>query len=339
MTATRRPLAAAAPYTMLLLVLLSALISSTAALSCAAQWQCSPVTTDYNYVSCTSGSCMCLTSHGFSGNATTQNPCACPPPGSVYWVGSQPYCIDVVGTTAALARTEILKSQVRVVYDSLIYPTPYFVLNGSVSLDGVFGPSAKGRVDPFGVFNTRQVLEEYYYVFAATPVNRVVQVTYIDLFGVGDEVFVRVDISFQSFIDGSITNATESGRYLFDDNNLIVSADLIAHNIGKLADPSVDANPQGTIEFLCGQIVTSPGLCNSGNDPLGYYTSVADCISFMNSITFGTYDEAAANSVVCRVLHNTLVPYAPGIHCPHVGKTGGTACVDTPYSSYYLVSY
>lgn len=35
--------------------------------------------------------------------------------------------------------------------------------------------------------------------------------------------------------------------------------------------------------------------------------------------------------MVCRIIHVRLVGVNPGLHCPHVGPSGGGKCVDVPY--------
>ncbi|KAI4159475.1 MAG: hypothetical protein LQ342_006554 [Letrouitia transgressa] len=34
------------------------------------------------------------------------------------------------------------------------------------------------------------------------------------------------------------------------------------------------------------------------------------------------------NTLLCRMVHQNMVPYRPDVHCSHVGKTGGGYCGD-----------
>ncbi len=34
------------------------------------------------------------------------------------------------------------------------------------------------------------------------------------------------------------------------------------------------------------------------------------------------------NTLLCRMVHQNMVPYRPSVHCPHIGKTGGGYCND-----------
>lgn len=36
------------------------------------------------------------------------------------------------------------------------------------------------------------------------------------------------------------------------------------------------------------------------------------------------------NTVLCRMVHQNMVPLRPAVHCPHIGPSGGGYCVDTP---------
>ena len=36
------------------------------------------------------------------------------------------------------------------------------------------------------------------------------------------------------------------------------------------------------------------------------------------------------NTLLCRMVHQNMVPFRPAVHCPHIGPSGGGYCVDTP---------
>ena len=36
------------------------------------------------------------------------------------------------------------------------------------------------------------------------------------------------------------------------------------------------------------------------------------------------------NTLLCRMVHQNMVPFRPSVHCPHIGPTGGGYCDDTP---------
>ena len=96
---------------------------------------------------------------------------------------------------------------------------------------------------------------------------------------------------------------------------------------------------------------------------LQQYTSATECYNYLTTVTrFGEAYELGAhflgsfpvkllltwgtgrNTVLCRMVHQNMVPLRPAIHCPHIGKTGGGYCVDTPtyadtISANYFTNY
>jgi len=126
-------------------------------------------------------------------------------------------------------------------------------------------------------------------------------------------------------------NLTQSGSFTFNSANQIQSMDLIIHNLGFAVNGiNTPANTLGVCEAIL-----FAANCNSVMDPAGFYTDVNDCVTFMNSISFGSWDNLRTNSVSCRTYHAILAIARPQVHCPHAGKTGGGVCVDVPYTSLY----
>lgn len=315
----------------------------TSALSCTHQWECSSVSQDYNYVECKDSICQCRSSLGFDGSATSDDRCRCDPPNKVYW-DQDPYCLsfDQCSTTKhELQRTEKLKQIVKQIYDSLIFPIPALIISGNISIDHIFSPNAKGRVDPLGTYDSKKTLVEYFYGLAITPTTRCIGHNIKYLEGVDNKVFIRIDITFEE-IDVTPSNAynlTQTGRYLFDDQDRVVSTELIIHNIGKQINSDPSEHP-ATIQRVCGILLAQPGNCVPELDPEGHYTSFQDCVDFLtNQVPFGTFDQAFSDTVACRTLHALLTIYDPEEHCKHAGKTGGGKCINVPYEDYYLVDY
>jgi len=224
----------------------------------------------------------------------------------------------------------------------------------------LFSPLAKGRVDPVGQFNDYEGLIEYFYGFVWLPFSTVDSIHINKLFSQGNIVYVNVNIHFvQPDLQNPsnpprLYNLTQSGTFTFDDNGLIISSDLIIHNLGaspggNVIDPNVPAqklaSASNTCAFIMG-LVQIPGIpftgCNSTWDPSGYYTDFNDCLNYMvNVIPFGSWDNIyfGGNSVACRTLHSLLAIGRPEQHCPHSGKTGGGKCINHDYQSYYLTDF
>jgi len=212
----------------------------------------------------------------------------------------------------------------------------------------LFANNTKGRVDPVGTFDNFQLLTEYFYALAANPQNRITYIDVLDLFGEGNEVFIKVNVFFSAVNPNNTKpfNLTQSGRYFFNDDDLIEKVDVTIHYLGKNSNPPINRavyTPQqnNNIFGICYTVLVNPGTCLqvASLDPEGAYANVTDCVTFMNQIPYGTWDDAEANSVVCRQLHTLLTAFDPVTHCPHVGKTGGGKCVDWPYSEYALADY
>jgi hypothetical protein len=323
-------------------------------LNCQAQWECQSVTDNYNYANCIQGTCQCLTNLGFGGNATTQNKCNCNSPYTVYWASGQPYCIsysDGSQYKVDLAKSAYQKSVVQTIYTSLIWPTPQILMQlflaGQPSIVSVlFSETAKGRIDPAGIFTDHDGIFEYFYGFVFSGLSMVKQINFKKLISEGNMVFMSVDIFFENhspFDPNVITgtsNLTQSGSFIFNEQGLIQSTDLIIHNLGARPDNFVVDRDPTFINFTC-FLILSPqfGNCNATFDPEGHYTSMQDCINFMssNSTPWGTWDNLyfGGNSVICRTFHSLLTIARPAVHCKHSGKTGGHVCIDHNYTTYF----
>jgi hypothetical protein len=159
------------------------------------------------------------------------------------------------------------------------------------------------------------------------------------LLSTGNKVAVDVDILFNNTNAGTMYNLTQMGFYIFNEQNLVESLDLVILNLGAAVNPPDTPEAHSAIiNELCGLLVDV--TCSDPvYDPDGHYTSIEDCVSFMNSIPFGTWDRANSNTVVCRQLHSLITYYRPDIHCPHTGKTGGGMCIDFTYESFYDYNY
>ncbi|KAJ3020700.1 hypothetical protein HKX48_000364 [Thoreauomyces humboldtii] len=67
------------------------------------------------------------------------------------------------------------------------------------------------------------------------------------------------------------------------------------------------------------------------------YASQAACFTFLTTQTpLGEAWQAGQNDVLCRAIHQQMVPIRPAEHCPHIGPTGGGMCINTPYSDVFL---
>jgi len=220
----------------------------------------------------------------------------------------------------------------------------------------ILAPNVKSRISPAGSFDGFEGVVEYFYGFVATPGNIVLKVDIRTLAASGNTVAAKANI----FLNNQ--NYQQSGGFppqyfnlsifaffTFDSNDKISSIDVSVPNLGKLLDAPIPQLLQGKIVFAC-QVLTRPsafstntsGTCGWLN-PFANYSPTGNqtegCIAFMNSIPYGSYNRMNGNNFVCRFLHTLLTPYGPAAHCPHVSPSGGGACIDFTYESYFQVEY
>jgi hypothetical protein len=91
-------------------------------------------------------------------------------------------------------------------------------------------------------------------------------------------------------------------------------------------------SPVQVLQFLTGVLAksvcsTANTYCNGTNQQ---YPDEEHCINFLETqIRFGKAYEFDANTLICRMLHQEMVPFRPEVHCPHIGPSGGNFCVDS----------
>ncbi|KAL8686413.1 MAG: hypothetical protein Q9224_005455 [Gallowayella concinna] len=86
---------------------------------------------------------------------------------------------------------------------------------------------------------------------------------------------------------------------------------------------TVGALTKAIAQSICG---TATKFCNGTNEQ---YAGPAECFEFLTkSVRFGQAYELGRNTLMCRMVHQNMVPFRPDTHCPHIGKTGGGYCDD-----------
>lgn len=258
------------------------------------------------------------------------------------------------------------ESRVREIYNNLVYPTPIAILTGAQSVENIFEKtSVKGRVTPLGQFPDFQAVVEYFYALAVAPGSRVQNVRFRSVIAGDDRVASAVDIYFCRApyencdpnvpVSENAQTLTQVGFFQFNRENRIISMDLNILNLGAASDPPNDpAVHAQAIQQICGALTVAhveptTGAVVNGGTCTTYFDSADDfapgfaltpspflnCVNFMQSIPFGSWDRANSNSVTCRQLHTLLTAIDPDMHCPHASPGGGMTCVDSSYASYY----
>jgi len=290
---------------------------------------------------------------------------------SVFAVGPEEAgCADAIEVPCQSANPEVLafrKQQINQLYNELIYPGPREVLKDPSNADHIFQTgSIKGRVTPVGKFTDFTGVVEYFYALAMNPTSHVTSISVKTLLADQDMVHVTVDLGFcsvgqdcsrQTDAEKKKALLTEIGIFQFNKQNKVIFFDLIIPNLGASADipdgKKLEREKQiagicafltiGHVDPITEQEVKG-GTCTSyfdSQDDFGKgFLAVPNapflnCMTFMHSIPFGSYNRANSNTFTCRSLHALLSPLRPDVHCPHVGFTGGGKCVDFPYESYY----
>ncbi|KAL2042776.1 hypothetical protein N7G274_004535 [Stereocaulon virgatum] len=71
---------------------------------------------------------------------------------------------------------------------------------------------------------------------------------------------------------------------------------------------------------------TAQTHCNGTNTQ---YNSTSSCHNYLTTqIRFGEAYELGRNTLLCRMVHQNMVPIRPDVHCPHIGPSGGGYCDD-----------
>ena len=233
-------------------------------------------------------------------------------------------------------RDAIRMGKIRELYTDLIAPSPTLILTGQKSVRHIFTADVRGRVTPAGEFMDPEAVNEYFFGLATTPTSHVARVDLPSLVASGDKVAVEADIHFQRN-DGSAFTLRQTGFFTFDRHDRVVSFDLTILNLGAAVNPKSAAEREATIQGVCAVLTLGVG----GQPPTcpGEYADFSDCLGFMHSKPYGTWDRANSDTVVCRQLHTLLTPFRPAVHCPHAGKTGGHACIEFPYESFFEKEY
>ncbi|GLC52228.1 hypothetical protein PLESTB_000597700 [Pleodorina starrii] len=147
-----------------------------------------------------------------------------------------------------------------------------------------------------------------------------------------------VDYQYLNAVTGATTNLTFEQWFRFDSYSRITAADFtldrFAESLPALGVEAVFAANLNITTLLQDRVCQAAATyCKTPS--LQQYADVPTCMNFLSSVAFFNPLRIQSNTVLCRYLHYSLVGYAPEIHCPHLGPSGGGVCVDKPYSAYY----
>jgi hypothetical protein len=277
--------------------------------------------------------------------------------------------LSVSCATQSESKLKKRKSVVETLYRGLIYPTPKTVLADPSVVSSLFEKSViQGRVTPAGHYDDFEGAIEYFYGLALTPTSRVDAIKVRSMVASDDKVAIEVDIHFcqapyagcdsSIAVGGNNRTIRQTGFYTFNKSDKIISFDLTILNLGKFSDVSSAEARMQTIIGVCTALTTAHfnviteqvvfnGTCTDQFDgsedfPQGFPVSAGDpmknCVAFMSSIPYGTWDQPSSNTFTCRALHSLLTPFR-ALHCMHVNYDGGGKCVDSDYGDFFKKEY
>jgi hypothetical protein len=253
----------------------------------------------------------------------------------------------VVGSPAA-AGTSREVANVQALYNYLIFPNNVAVFSQTPSpVDALFSTAGvKGRIAPLGTAHDLVTVKRYFFASSlndniSTVASYVSGVTFRTITAKSRSVAVEVDMEFTSTPLGQSVglppsyNLREVGMFTFDKQRRIASFDLTIPYLDA-APPSLSTSDPAVVAGMRNSICqVSSQFCSIESDPFGFYLDFNSCIAFLQSTAAGSWGRVDSNTVVCRFFHAAFVSLDPASECPAIGATGGAACVDRPYSTYF----
>lgn len=241
---------------------------------------------------------------------------------------------------------ELYKLQVRF-YDNYIWPAD--VAQAESINSSLLAEDVLGRIDITRTFEGRELNTEYLFGLfanlAANP-NSIsllgVPTSYEILHFTANEWIsssaVRLMFNFTSLglmvpveIDswntynaaGEITQYDVSFKYwqwMFD---YVIGSSLPLLNV-TTATEAVEVLTSALASEIC---TTAETYCTGDN---AQYSNATSCYEYLTQeVRFGEAYELGRNTLLCRMVHQNMVPYRPSVHCPHIGPTGGGMCDDS----------
>lgn len=230
---------------------------------------------------------------------------------------------------------------------------------GFAAISQLVMPNVTLRVLPVGTYKGLELVAEYIAIFSGSSssagstnllgsIVRPVGYSVRRLSTQGNVISATID---EYFINGfnfkQATMTIEQWFRLDPETNRVIYADMEVQRYeefqAELQLESILTDPSNA--QLVGQAILTPicqtaaAFCTTAQNRTQEYADANACLGFLTTqIDFFRPGELGSNTVVCRYLHAQLLPYAPDLHCPHVGPTGGGKCVDFTYASYYTDS-
>lgn len=239
------------------------------------------------------------------------------------------------------------------IYNATIYPgnlqyqaDPSYAAS---NFEKYFREDVKGRVAPLGNYTSLALATEYFFGLAPDAGS----IRNLKKTGFAEATIAKFSSDCPEVASASAVftvktfNGTtpqdfnsyivQTGFWQFDKDGKVKAFDLAIPGLQEWIEtatlfPNATANPiiqDGAIRYVC---AVQDAECTGLNR---VYDDMNHCISTLKSKNFGTYDNPWQDSVTCRTIHINLVHIRPDLHCPHIGPTGGMACVDATWNEKY----
>lgn len=282
-------------------------------------------------------------------------PFTCPENHTRIVVKGKKYCVNL----EAQDRAEAGKQKVIALYHQVLWPNNLKALHNHTLIEEYFTADAKGSIGPVGQYTDTESTGEYFFALSgpiteegdqASNCATGFRVRRMESSGQGDDHIIvasHVELIFKVPCFGEqfvYRNLTQLGFFTIETaTNKISSYDLHIINLGRYADFDDPIVREAAIGGVC-YIATN--MCNNvtmtGHEGMDHpaptgpiYEDMQDCLEFMHSIPYGTWDRAVSNSVTCRLLHAQLALVRPAQHCSHISRDGGGKCHDVTYESFF----
>ena len=211
----------------------------------------------------------------------------------------------------------------------------------------IFAPDVVGRVDASRTFHGRQLNTEYVFGSFATLAGQNNTTTllgvptrkYLTHFAANKNIVSCAEVVwFDCKVISETLPVEIDAWFVYDSVGLIVEYDItfrwlewtidyiqqrFAQNTGQSHEKAKKDLETGIITQIC---KTASEYCIG---PLQQYDSFGQCTTYLQTkVRFGKAYEFGMNTLLCRSLHELMVPLRPEVHCPHIGSQGGNMCVD-----------
>lgn len=218
-----------------------------------------------------------------------------------------------------------------------------------------FTPDVIGRVDVTNAYQGRELNTEYIFgLFSSVGMSNTTRLLGVPGNATITELAINPPIisfsSLRNFDWGPVTIPIQTDVwFLFNSTSgLIAQYDItfrrlqwawdyikpflqpqLEKELGSLADNCTDVEDLMHLRAAIDVCQQHELYCTGS---LQQYNSTQECIDFIYRQTpMGKVYEWGGDSAMCRYIHKGMIPYRPGVHCPHIGPSGGGMCIKRNY--------